>query len=76
MLFLERLLLLYSIIGSIWEIGYMLFTCYVCSRAQVKPPSPSPQGSIRVFPDFVLRPSFIHLLGGGMGSAALPSVGE
>ena len=29
-----------------------------------------------VFPDLILRPSFILSLGGGMGGTVLPSVGE
>jgi len=66
-LFLQRLLLLGGIVGSVWGAH---------SSVRVEPLSPSPHGLIKVFLDFILCPSFFLSMRGGMGSAVLPSVGE
>jgi len=75
-LFLQRLLPLNVVVGSIQRIGYVFFTRSVCSLMWGSPRALSPQGSIRFFPVLSLRPLFVHSLGGGMGDAVLPSMGE
>jgi len=75
-LFLQRLLPLNVVVGSIQRIGYVFFTRSACSLMRGSPRALSPQGSIKFFPVLLLRLSFILSLRGGMGDAVLPSMGE
>jgi len=71
-LFLQRLLLLGVIVGSIWRVVYVFFTRSAYFPRAGEAPKPFPhKGQSGSFLIFLLRPTFVLSLGGGMGGVVL-----